>query len=88
MTFVEKYRAAKTWQEKATVMSLYHMTAIRISKVQWTLKHTATVFEVSVGLVSENLRLADAIDKGSPIVNCATRQEALNKIDRRKAWQD
>lgn len=86
MTFVERYRIADRWQDKVLVMNLYHTAATEMND-GWTIKQTATVFEVSIGLVSENLRLADAIDKGSDITKCATRQEALTKVDRRKAWQ-
>lgn len=87
MTFVEKYRMLTSWQEKAILMNLYHTVAVGRHK-DWTIKQTATVFEVSVGLVSENIRLANAIDSGSSIAKCATRQEALQKVDRRKAWRD
>jgi hypothetical protein len=87
MTFVERYRIADKWQDKVLVMNLYHITATKISK-DWTIRKTATVFEVSIGLVSENIRLADEIDHNNfEVTNCATRQDALSKLERRKAWR-
>lgn len=86
MTFVERYQIADGWQEKVLVMSIFHSAATQGQK-NWTIKQTASVFGVSVGLVSENLRLAEAIDMGSDITNCETRQNALNKIERRKTYR-
>lgn len=79
MTFVEKYGQCKSWSDKVIVMRLYHLTAIELNK-GWTISQTASVFNVSVGLVSENLRLADLIDRNPSIQNIKTRQEALRKL--------
>ncbi len=86
MTFVERYRMADKWQDKVLIMNLYHTAMLR-GNSDWTIRKTATVFQCSVGLVSENIRLADAIDRIPAINECKTRQEALNKVDRRKQWQ-
>lgn len=82
MTFIERYQQEKTWHGKATVMSLYHMAMCHREK-DWTIKLTAEHFNVSIGLVSENLRLANAIHANSKILKCESRQEALKKLNGR-----
>jgi len=82
MTFTERYKQESTWQGKAIIMSLYHR-AMTSKLSEWTITKTATEFECSIGLVSENIKLADAIDAGIPIHNCNTRQEALTKLNGR-----
>ena len=76
MTFQEKYNQSNTWHEKALVMGLFHLTMCHRQK-EWTITHTAKEFGCSIGLVSENLRLAKYI---SQLISCQTRQEALNKL--------
>lgn len=62
-------------------MELYHLVAI--SKFPtWTLTQTATVFEVSLALVSENLKLAEASHDNPTLLNYSTRAEALNRLRR------
>lgn len=53
------------------IMKFYHISS------KSTIKQTAAYFRVSVGLVSENLHLADNLED---IINCKTRQEALSKL--------
>lgn len=79
MTFLEKYQSEKTWYNKVTVMELYHMTMCYRWK-EWTLSKTAEYFEVSIGLVSENLRLAHTIHIDDAILKCESRQDALRKL--------
>lgn len=82
MTFVERYNQETTWHGKATVMELFHLTMTQRDK-SWTITKTAESFSVSIGLVSENLRLAQAIHDRPVFVTIPTRQEALNKLNRR-----
>lgn len=87
VSFKEKYSEPDlTWQEKAVLISLYH-TAMCMRYKTWTLNDTALHFEVSIGLVSENIRLAKAIDGilGDKLQTCETREKALKLIDRRNA---
>lgn len=79
MTFVEKYHNEDRWYNKVLIMAMYHNVAI-MRYPEWTLQKTATVFDVSIGLVSENIKLAEYLDKGSSIINCRTRTEALDKV--------
>lgn len=80
MTFVERYNQETTWHGKATVMSLYHLAMCHNVK-GWTIAKTANHFGVSIGLASENIRLAHAIHKNERLMKCETRQEALKRIN-------
>ena len=79
MTFLDKYRHSTTWHDRATIMELYHLAQCQRQK-KWTLTKTAEYFQVSVGLVSENLRLATAIHVDPVIVQIPHRQDALKRL--------
>ena len=79
MTFPERYKNEPTWQGKVMIMEIYHLARITTSK-GWTLSNTAIEFEVSVSLVSENLKLAEALHSDSKILKCESRQQALKKL--------
>jgi len=78
MTFKERYDTETTWHGKVTVMEIYHLAMCQREK-GWTITKTAEHFECSIGLVSENLRLAQAIHTSEGILKCESRQEALKK---------
>lgn len=80
MTFQEKYEKAKIWYEKVLVMEIYHL-AMTHRQANWTLTRTAKFFEVSTGLVSENLRLAQAIHTNEKLITCESRQDALRRLN-------
>lgn len=80
MTFLEKYQACETWHEKVIVMGLYHLAMSSRNK-GWTLVKTAEDFGCSIGLVSENLKLAHAIHNNERLMKCSSRQEALKKLN-------
>jgi len=60
-------------------MGLFHL-AMSHKEKSWTIAKTAQYFDVSVGLVSENIRLANAIHLNERILKCQSRQEALKRI--------
>lgn len=83
LTFKDKYLSCKTWQDKAIVVGLYH-TIMCIKYPSWTVLDTALHFEISVGLTSENIRLAEQINSGNESINkSASREAALKLIERR-----
>lgn len=88
VTFKDKYNECKTWQDKAICIALYH--SIMSSRYPtWNLNDTALHFGVSIGLVSENIRLAKAIDDGNiRILKSKTREEGLKLIERRHYVRD
>lgn len=67
------------WHGKALVMEIYHLAMCNKIK-EWTVQKTATYFNVSIGLVSENLKLARAIHTDEKIIKSNSRQDALNKL--------
>lgn len=83
VTFKERYDQETTWHGKVIVMELFHL-AMRQRQKWWTITKTAEAFNCSIGLVSENLRLAHAIHENEKILSCESRQEALRRLNGRK----
>lgn len=84
MTFLERYNQETTWYGKVMVMEIYHL-AMSMRERNWTITRTATDFNCSIGLVSENLKLAFALhDIDSELWKCESRQDALKKFNTRK----
>lgn len=82
MTFIERYDKEDTWYGKAIIMGIYH-AAMTVTDKLWSLKDTAEYFECSIGLVSENIRLAKAIDNPKRnLMKCKSRAEALTKLEK------
>lgn len=84
MTFLERYNDEDTWYGRAAIMEIYHLTMCYRMKAidhNWTLMDTAKYFDCSIGLVSENLRLAQLIHTNSKVIEqCKSRQEALRRL--------
>lgn len=85
-TFLQRYHSETTWSGKAIVMEIFHLAMISQDK-KWTISQTANDFECSIGLVSENLRLANAIHKDEKLLTCSSRQEALRKLGHEQAYR-
>ena len=79
MTLREKYYRVNSWSDKVTVMELHHLR-MKHQNPKYTISQTALYFGVSLGLVSENLRLASLMHTTPEILHCANRQEALKYI--------
>jgi hypothetical protein len=79
MTFEDRYNQETTWHGKAMIMEIYHLAMTQNHK-WWTMTRTAEYFNVSIGLVSENLRLAHAIHEEPTLINTPSRQEAVRKL--------
>ena len=60
-------------------MEIYHLAMCQRQK-NWTITKTAKHFGVSIGLVSENLRLAHALHLNHDLLKCESRQDALKKL--------
>lgn len=80
MTFVERYNQESTWQGRAIVMEIFHLAACAHHK-DWTVTKTAQYFRVSIGLVSENLRLASALHESESLSKKESRQDALKWLN-------
>ncbi len=79
VSFLERYYSDMTWQGRVMVMEIFHMAA-SLSDPSWTVGKTANFFGVSIGLASENLKLADAIHSNEKLMSVETRKEALRKL--------
>lgn len=80
MTFLERYNQETTWHGKVMIMEIYHLAMSSRFK-DWTISKTAKSFGVSIGLVSENLRLAHAIHVNEKFMKCESRQAALKLLN-------
>ena len=79
VTFQEKYKQVKTWHDRVLIMEIYHLAMVVRDK-KWSLALTAKYFGCSVGLVSENLKLAKAIHKTPTIIKVESRDKALKEL--------
>jgi hypothetical protein len=79
VTFHEKYQQVKTWHGRALVMEIYHL-AMTAREKKWPIANTASYFKCSVGLVSENLKLAEAIHRNPAIMQIESRIKALKQL--------
>lgn len=88
MTFLERYNSETTWHGKCLVMEIYHLAMTTRSK-NWTITKTAEHFQCSIGLVSENLKLAHALHTNHDLISSLTRQDALKRLNGKmaKIWQ-
>ena len=77
-TYKDKYKEAKTWRRKVIIMSLFH-SVLRARKKNHSVRFLAKYFEVSVGLVSENLRIT-AASNYKRLIRCTTRKRALELL--------
>lgn len=80
MTFLERYKLETTWHGKVMVMEIYHLAMCARVKF-WSISKTAEYFNCSIGLVSENLKLAHTLHNNPSLMNSPNRQEALKKLN-------
>ena len=62
---------------------MYHFLRCEFNQ-KWTLQNTANFFEVSTGLVSENLKLAELFSDFPDLAKFVTRRDALAHIEKIK----
>lgn len=73
----EKYKKTSSWLLRARLIFVYHNYQMFKHEYKWSVRKTARYFDVSIGQVSESLKLVSNYDK---IKDCKTRQEALEKV--------
>ena len=79
MTYKEFYNKTKNWDKRVLIIFLYHNKMILKHGKKWTIRLTARKLGLSIGAVSEGIRLAKAI-KDDKLNDCKTREEALIKV--------
>lgn len=80
ITFKEQYERERRWAYKVQIIELFHLAHCNLHNKDWTVTKTAEYFDVSIALISENLKLARAIDKNPSLLKCGSRTEALRKV--------
>lgn len=78
MTFKEKLEKEKRWCEKIFIIALYHNSKLYHNN-KWKIIDTANYFDVSIGQISEALKLCEAIKK-YPALENLSRNQALKKL--------
>lgn len=78
LSFLDRYNQSKTWQERVMVMEIYYYATKDLP--EFKLKWMARYFDVSIGLVSENLKLADAIHRDERFLKIESRNQALKEL--------
>jgi len=77
MTYQEALAHERRWYKRVTIIHMYHIRMCRSRK--WSLRKTAAKLGISVGNVSEAIKLSTAIlDK--PELEGLKRAEALEQI--------
>lgn len=84
--YLAEYTNTKSWVRKAIIMNLLHSD--RKLQGKWSITLSAQFFSVSIGLVSENLRLAKFFDSRPELMKMESRQQALTAIERRQIRRD
>lgn len=81
MTFRDAFRKTGDWQRKVAILSLFHNARLLRNR-EWKLVDTAKYFKISLGHVSENLKLAIHQEE---VKFCESRNKALQQLrDARK----
>ena len=62
MTYKEKYQTSKSWQQKVQIVNLYYQFKSGHGR-KWSMRNTATYFGISLGLVSEYVKLGLNMEK-------------------------
>lgn len=75
MTALVKYKQCKSWKARARVIFLFHAFMIA-RKPHWSMRLTASYFNISLGHVSESILLA----KHLSLLGSHTRTEALEVV--------
>jgi len=73
MTYKEAYKSVKDWKKKASLISMFHHKMC-LKNDKWTMRATALYFGVSLGKVSEDIKIVLQMEK---VKNCETRHDAL-----------
>jgi len=79
-SYKEKYHNERRWSNKVIILELFHLIKKNQDRT-WNITKTATIMEISIGAVSENLRIAEYAHLHPEILECASRQDALRMLN-------
>jgi hypothetical protein len=74
---VVKFREETNWRNRCLLLEIIHLKLLSKNNGDWTIKRTAKLLKLSIGLTAENLKLAKAIHDIPEISDCKSRNEAL-----------
>jgi len=75
---IDRIKTEKNWYQKCHLIYIYHQFKVGSSKRpnKWTIKNTAIELGLSVGFVSESLKIAES----QVTKECKSRNDALKRI--------
>jgi glucan phosphorylase len=76
---IVRYHDSDKWYEKALIILVYH-TIMSGAVENWTMRMTAKKLDRSVGLISEDIRLAQCIKDHDDMLKLPDRQSAMKKM--------
>lgn len=80
MDYKEQYEHEKIWHKKINIVAACHLEHC-VKHKDWSITKTAKLLDLSIGTISENLRIAELIDKNPKLIErCNNRKEALRYI--------
>jgi len=80
ISFKEQFDGEKLWYKRVVIIELYYL-AMRNKDKSWGVRETAKYFKISLGHVSENLKLAKALHKDPSLAERhKTRYKALAEL--------
>ena len=78
---VKKFKDETAWKDKCLLLELIHIKmrqqSINKGHGKWTIRHTAKLLNLSIGLVSEDLQLARAITNNTISNDVKSRNQAI-----------
>jgi hypothetical protein len=78
MTYQEALAKERRWNKRVLIINLFHMRML-LRKKKWSLRKTAKKLNISLGQVSESIRLARAI-LDRPELELMKRNDAMKEI--------
>jgi len=78
MTYQEALQKERRWDKRAILISLYHGRML-LKNTKWNQRRTARKLGISLGAISEAIKLAKALTEEPELKNLK-REEALAKI--------
>lgn len=84
MTFKERLNSETSWSKKAMIIELFHYSMVLKKGSIWKMKHSAIALDISVGRLSEDLKIARMIKAVPGLENCRDRKQVLEVIKRMK----
>lgn len=79
MTFKERLSNETDWKKRVHIIGLFHYSMVLKNK-KWRVKDSARSLGISIGQVSEDLKLCRLIEKYPILENCMTRKDALISV--------